>query len=86
MPEGSVADGADPGRSFAEFGAVESPRPGRGAPRPDAADGADDEVSVSEPVDPPEPVVSAKAIGIDTAADPMPKAIANAPTRPTYRV
>jgi hypothetical protein len=46
------------------------------------ADDADD-VS-ADPVEPAEPVVSASATGIDAAADPMPKAIANAPTRPTY--
>ncbi len=38
-----------------------------------------------EPLDPPEPVVSAKATGIAAAADPTPRAIASAPTRPMER-
>ena len=36
------------------------------------------------PVDPAEPVVSAKATGIAATADPTPNATASAPTRPTY--
>jgi hypothetical protein len=36
-----------------------------------------------EPADPPDPVVSANAIGIDATAEPIPSANANAPTRPT---
>ena len=43
------------------------------------ADGA----SAFEPVDPPEPVVSAKATGTDGTAKPTPSATASAPTRPT---
>jgi hypothetical protein len=39
--------------------------------------------SALDPVDPPEPVVSANANGIAAAAEPTPKATANAPTRPT---
>ena len=44
----------------------------------------DDEVDVvdPEPLEPAEPVVSAKAIGIDTTAAPTPRATAKAPTRP----
>jgi len=38
-----------------------------------------------EPVEPPEPVVSAKATGMAAAADPTPRAIASAPTRPMER-
>ena len=38
-----------------------------------------------DPTDPAEPVVSANAIGSAAAAEPMPKATANAPIRPTYR-
>lgn len=38
-----------------------------------------------EPADPPEPVVSAKAIGIAARPDPTPRATARAPTRPTYK-
>ena len=36
--------------------------------------------------EPADPVVSAKAIGIAATAEPTPRATANAPTRPTYRV
>ena len=35
------------------------------------------------PVEPADPVVSAKAAGIDTTAAPTPRATASAPTRPT---
>lgn len=38
-----------------------------------------------DPEDPPEPVVSAKATGIEPTAAPMPSATARAPIRPTYR-
>ena len=46
---------------------------------------ADEESEAFAPVEPAEPVVSAKAIGIDPIAEPTPNATANAPTRPTYR-
>jgi hypothetical protein len=36
-----------------------------------------------EPVEPADPIVSANATGIAAAAEPTPKATANAPTRPT---
>ncbi|MGV1005194.1 MAG: hypothetical protein ACOYEV_10630 [Candidatus Nanopelagicales bacterium] len=49
-----------------------------------AAD-TDGESDAAEPVDPPEPVVSANAIGTAAIAEPTPNATANAPTRPTYR-
>lgn len=49
------------------------------------ADDEDDAESEPEPVDPPEPVRSANAIGIATTAEPTPNATAKAPTRPTYR-
>ena len=39
----------------------------------------------SEPVDPAEPVVSAKAAGAEASAEPTPSATASAPTRPTNR-
>ena len=39
-----------------------------------------DEASVLEPA---EPAVSAKATGIDATAEPTPRAMASAPTRPT---
>lgn len=38
-----------------------------------------------DPVDPPDPVVSANATGTDAIAEPTPNATANAPTRPTHR-
>jgi hypothetical protein len=47
---------------------------------PDAAESAE-----LDPVEPAEPVVSAKATGTDATAEPTPNATANAPTRPTYR-
>ncbi|MBU3749951.1 MAG: hypothetical protein FGM52_05780 [Mycobacterium sp.] len=46
-------------------------------------DAVPDEASEAlEPVDPPEPVLSAKATGTDTTAEPTPRATAKAPTRP----
>ena len=57
----------------------------RAAPR-DAADDVDPDEAVDasdEPVEPPEPVVSANATGTDATAAPTPRATANAPTRPT---
>ena len=45
----------------------------------------DGESDTAEPVDPAEPVVSAKAIGAAAIAEPTPNAMANKPTRPTYR-
>ncbi|MFM9032701.1 MAG: hypothetical protein ACKOQ4_00125 [Mycobacterium sp.] len=51
---------------------------------PEPADDSDDAVE-SEPVDPPDPVVSANAAGIAATAEPTPRATAKAPTRPTYR-
>ena len=78
--------------SSAESATEDPPRPARAAPREGAADfGADDESDddesdddeSDEPVEPPEPVVSANATGIDATAAPTPKATANAPTRPT---
>lgn len=38
----------------------------------------------AKPVEPAEPVVSAKAVGTQAIADPTPRAIASAPTRPTW--
>ena len=38
-----------------------------------------------DPVDPPDPVISANATGIDATAEPTPNATAKAPTRPTNR-
>ena len=37
-----------------------------------------------DPDEPPEPLPSANAVGIDATAEPTPNAPANAPTRPTY--
>jgi hypothetical protein len=42
-----------------------------------------EDVSELGPVDPSEPMVSAKAAGIVTMADPTPRAMAKDPTRPT---
>ena len=67
---------------------VESLRVGDGeVPRArddDCAVGDDDDVDVvdPEPLEPAEPVVSAKANGIDATAAPTPRATAKAPTRP----
>ena len=60
------------------------------APRPDRREGAvvlvePEEADDASVLDPAEPVVSAKATGIDATADPTPRATASAPTRPTYR-
>jgi hypothetical protein len=48
-----------------------------------AVDDSVDAESALDPVDPPEPVVSANATGTDATADPTPSATASAPTRPT---
>ena len=66
----------------AEPPAAEPPRPARpargdGLVAEEAADESDD------PVEPPEPVVSANATGTDATAEPTPNATASAPTRPT---
>lgn len=70
-------------------GAVCGERPvGAGAVRDPGAAGAEEsgESCPADPVDPDEPVVSAKATaGNPTIADPTPSATANAPTRPTNR-
>jgi hypothetical protein len=50
---------------------------------PEPADPDDPVSAESEPVAPADPAVSANATGIDTTAEPIPKATANAPTRPT---
>ena len=72
-----VSDPVDESRTEAlrdpRFGALVDPAP------------ADEESEAFAPVEPAEPVVSAKAIGIDPIAEPTPNATANAPTRPTYR-
>jgi hypothetical protein len=56
-------------------------------PRPSARDEElaepDEAESEFDPVDPPDPVVSAKATGIAPAAEPTPRISASAPTRPT---
>ncbi|MGV0991146.1 MAG: hypothetical protein ACOYB7_02730 [Mycobacterium sp.] len=62
-------------------------RPGRRADVPALVDepAAEAEESAEPvPVEPAEPVVSAKANGIAAKPEPTPKAMANAPTRPTY--
>lgn len=67
-----------------------SPRvPARDVARPLGADegadaaGADDDVSVSDPVEPPEPVRSANAAGMENTAEPTPRAMASVPILPT---
>ena len=42
-----------------------------------------DDASEAEPVDPGDPVVSAKATGTEAIAEPTPSTTASAPTRPT---
>ena len=68
--------------------APEPPRPVRAAPRAGLVAADPDEADVSaesdDPVEPPDPVVSANATGTATTADPTPSATANAPTRPTW--
>jgi hypothetical protein len=65
-----------------------SPRIARDGPR-DGVLGevaeTDSESTDVDPFDPAEPVVSAKPIGAAAIAEPTPNAIANKPTRPTYR-
>lgn len=65
-----------------------SVRPGRrvGAPaRVDELVEAEPSDGEPDPAEPPEPVVSAKAIGIAARPEPTPRATASAPTRPTYK-
>jgi hypothetical protein len=51
-----------------------------------AGDAALVEPLSEDTLDPPEPVVSARANGIDpSTAEPMPRATARAPIRPTWR-
>jgi hypothetical protein len=59
----------------------EDPRPERRAATAVVAE-VDPGIS-TDPVEPPDPVVSANAIGIAATAEPIPNANANAPTRPT---
>ena len=61
--------------------APEKPSEDRADPEP--ADPDDPVSAESEPAAPADPAVSANATGIDTPAEPIPKATANAPTRPT---
>jgi len=75
---------------MAEAGALRTALPFRDGDvlraRDDAdADAVDGEVEVvePEPLEPADPVVSAKAMGIDATAAPTPRATAKAPTRPT---
>ena len=49
----------------------------------DYVDAPADDVSEPEPVDPGDPVVSAKATGTEAIAEPTPSTTASAPTRPT---
>jgi hypothetical protein len=52
-------------------------------PRWRTSERGEDDESEFDPVDPSEPVVSAKTVGMVTIAEPTPKAMANTPTRPT---
>jgi hypothetical protein len=93
-PAITAADTAPPERTDpadSPPAAFEEPTLGT-APRPARRDGTlafvdvDARASaVPDPVDPADPVVSANAIGIAATAEPIPRAAANAPTRPTYR-
>ena len=47
------------------------------------SDSSDRRPGGGEPTEPPEPVVSANATGNAPTEDPMPKATASTPTRPT---
>jgi hypothetical protein len=72
--------------SAAGASAGDPPRePVRGAVRASERDEAtsEEEESLLGPVAPSDPVVSAKAAGMATIADPTPRAMAKAPTRPT---
>ncbi|MGB6888663.1 MAG: hypothetical protein WBD88_10875, partial [Mycobacterium sp.] len=51
--------------------------------RPSVLGAVAESLDAAEPVEPAEPLLSANAIGIDASAEPTPRAIANAPTRPT---
>ena len=73
--EGSAESGPEPPRSVRV-----APRAGLVADDPDEADVS---AESDDPVEPPDPVVSASATGTATTADPTPNATANAPTRPT---
>ncbi|MGV1006500.1 MAG: hypothetical protein ACOYEV_17425, partial [Candidatus Nanopelagicales bacterium] len=77
---------SEPEASDAGDGAL-LPRPERRADVPALVDepAAEAEESAEPvPVEPAEPVVSAKASGIAAKPEPTPRAMANAPTRPTY--
>ncbi len=89
-PRTPTSDGATP----STFGDDTPPRgvadrePRRdGVARPDVDDDDDDdddESSTELAVEPSDPVLSANADGSATTAEPIPKATASAPTRPTY--
>ena len=71
-------------REPADAGASAEPRLATRPPRVALVEGPDGVSAAEVPVEPPDPVVSAAAIGIEATAAPMPSATANAPTRPTY--
>lgn len=86
-PADRRCDGALEPASVAGVGAgsllpARGPRP----PRPDLVDGVEGspEDTAGPPEEPSDPDVSAKATGREDRPDPMPKATARAPTRPTY--
>lgn len=88
---GAFADAAPPRRAGAVTGLSVAAAPSevaRPERRPDTealveGPAEDDPSAAPDPADPADPVVSANAIGIAAAADPIPNATANAPTRPT---
>ena len=91
--DAEVTDPRPPARAGASVAgsaesAPEPPRPVRAAPRAglvaDDPDEAETSAESDDPVEPPDPVVSANATGTATTADPTPSATANAPTRPTW--
>jgi hypothetical protein len=78
---GTSTTGSDTASDSGEGSCADPRDPSRDA----LVDGASDESDSEDPVEPPEPRVSAYATGIDAAAAPIPNVTASAPTRPTYR-
>ncbi len=89
MISGELA--SESGPELPEFASVADPPVTARDPPRDRAGGRDDvdapavadDASEAEPVDPEDPVVSAKATGTEAIAEPTPSTTASAPTRPT---
>lgn len=80
LRRGARAAAVDPGDTELE----RAPRSDLAGPTDVLDEPADPEdASEPEPTDPLDPAVSANATGSAATAEPMPSAIANAPTRPT---